>query len=269
MTKNILTLTHKANINAYLSFLKIIPAILINVKNWPQFLKTYSDQYKGEILFRDGFKLFVDDSSDISSISTSFFRKDYGTLDPHWKTIVDIGAHKGFFTTYAARNCPQSQIYSFEPIKSSFESLSKNVISNNLNGRVKVFNLGVAGTAGEKEINLSSSSTDNSFYTEIGSIMTGTQTIVCTTLAGIIYNNKLDKIDLLKLDCEGAEFEILMSSSKEVLDKLSEIRMEYHNINSDLNIDVLKDFLEKIGLRLMEQRLSSNPNIGYARFNNG
>ncbi len=266
MSKNILAVTHNANLHGYINFLKILPIIILNVKNWLQFLQTYKDQYKGEILFRDGFKLFVDDSSDISSISTSFFRKDYGNMDPNWKTIVDIGAHKGFFTTYVARNCPHALIYSYEPIKSSFEALEKNVQVNNLNNRVKTFNLGVASESGEREINLSTSSTDNSFYAEIGSIMTGKEIITCTTLDQIINQNHIEKIDLLKLDCEGAEFEVLMASNKEVLLCVSEIRMEYHNINPEKNIVQLQTFLENTGFRLLNQNKSTNPNIGYVRF---
>jgi FkbM family methyltransferase len=266
MSNNYLAVTHKANVASYLAFLKILPAIVLNVKNWVQFLKAYSDGYKGEIEFRDGFKLFVDDASDISSVSTSFFRKDYGTMDSSWKTIVDIGAHKGFFTTYAAKNCPHAQIFSYEPIPSSFAVLAKNVHANNLEDLVAIFNMGVAGTAGDKEINISSSSTDNSFYTEIGSIMTGKLTISCTTLTDILSNNNIAEIALLKLDCEGAEFEILMSSSKETLQRVKEMRMEYHNINDQKNIAVLTEFLENSGFICKEQSLSNNPNIGYARF---
>jgi len=239
---------------------------MLRVKNWYQFLKTYSDGYSGKIIFRNGLKLFVDDSSDISSISTSFFRNDYGKMDSDWKTIIDIGAHKGYFSIYAATNSPRSKIYSFEPIKKSFDALSKNIKINNLQPRIKAFNLGVANKPGSREINVAVSSTDNSFYTQIGSIMSGIQKIECTTLSDIFKSNEIKMVDLLKLDCEGAEFEILMVSDKKTLSKINEIRMEYHNIDRQKNILKLESFLKSNGFDLHEKRKSTNKRIGYARF---
>ena len=131
---------------------------------------------------------------------------------------------------------------------------------------VKVFNFGVAEKAGEREINISNSSTDNSFYTEIGSDMIGMTIIKCTTLLAILRSNKIKSLDLLKLDCEGAEFEILMSSTKTTLDKVKEIRMEYHDIDKQKNIAKLKKFLKAKGFVASEHRLSKNPRIGYAQF---
>lgn len=266
MSSSLLATTHKTDFYGYLSFLSILPKIILNIKNWNQFLLTYSDRYKGVIKFRDGFKLYVDDSSDISSVSTSFFRHDYGVMNPNWHTIVDIGAHKGFFTSFAAKHSPKAKIYSFEPIKGSFIALNKNLNANRLKGRVRSFNLGVAGKEGQREINLTVSSTDNTFYTQIGSTLNGTARIKCTTLAKILKDNKIKTVDLLKLDCEGAEFEILMDSDKETLKLVSEIRMEYHNIDKQKNISKLIHFLKKSGYDLLEQRKSTNRNIGYARF---
>lgn len=259
------SIKHKTDIFGYIEFLKILPYIIIYIKNWRQFLRAYSDQYKGTVFFRDGLRLTVNDSSDSSSISTSFFRKDYGDLRPTWQSVVDIGAHKGFFTTYVASRLPNAKVFSYEPIKTSFVALRKHVLQNKMRN-VRVFNFGVAEKAGEREINISNSSTDNSFYTEIGSDMIGMTTIKCTTLLDILKSNKIKKLDLLKLDCEGAEFEILMSSSKTTLGKVKEIRMEYHDIDKDKNISKLKKFLKTKGFVVAEHRLSKNPRIGYAQF---
>ena len=235
MIADFTSIKHKTDIFGYIDFLKILPYIIIHIKNWRQFLSSYSDQYKGTVFFRDGLRLTVNDSSDSSSISTSFFRKDYGDLRPTWKSIVDIGAHKGFFTCYVASRLPNAKVFSYEPIKTSFAALRKHVLQNKMRN-VKVFNFGVAEKAGEREINISNSSTDNSFYTEIGSDMIGMTIIKCTTLLAILRSNKIKSLDLLKLDCEGAEFEILMSSTKTTLDKVKEIRMEYHDIDKQKNI---------------------------------
>lgn len=265
MIANFTSIKHKTDFFGYISFLKILPLVIINIKNWKQFLSSYSDSYKGPVFFRDGLKLNVEDSSDSSSISTSFFRKDYGDLNQNWMSVVDIGAHKGFFTTYVATKLPNAKVFSYEPIKTSFLALQKHVRENKMLN-VKIFNLGVAEKSGAREINISNSSTDNSFYKEIGSDMIGKTTITCTTMLDILKSNNLKRLDLLKLDCEGAEFEILMSSNKATLDKVVEIRMEYHDIDKDKNITKLKKFLKAKGFTVSEHRLSKNPRIGYAQF---
>lgn len=258
--------THKERVSSYIYFVGLLPKIISQIDNWTEYLKTYSNKYSGLIRFRDGTKLNVEDASDISSITTSFFRKDYGDLRSNWRTIVDIGAHKGYFTTYAAKECPSANIYSFEPIKTSFQMLSKNIAQNHLDKRVHVFNLGLADKEEVREINLSTSSTDNTFYSKLGSDLNGKTKIKCTTLQNAIENNKLADIDLLKIDCEGAEFEIFMSSNKKTLRHIKEIRMEYHNIDKKKNITKLISFFKKAGLKLVERRRSNNPKIGYARF---
>ncbi len=266
MSKNLLFITHKTSISEYVSFLSILPFVIFHIKNWFQYLQAYSDQYKGIVQFRDGFKLYIEDSSDISSISTSFFRHDYGQMSREWKTIIDIGAHKGFFTVFAAKYAPKARIYSYEPIYRSYRILNKNIKLNKLGSRIQTYNLGVAGRSGLREINLSASSTDNTFFSQINSELTGKTTIKCTSLKNIINENRIQNVDLLKLDCEGAEFEILMKSGSSTLKNIKEIRMEYHNIDKKMNILRLSTFLKKEGFLLLEQRKSNNSHIGYALF---
>ena len=61
-----------------------------------------------------------------------FVRKDYAV-------IYDIGSNIGNHTMYFAINTSHSQIYSFEPCPSSFELLEKNILENNLEYCVHVF----------------------------------------------------------------------------------------------------------------------------------
>ena len=52
--------------------------------------------------------------------------------------------------------------------------------------------------------------------------------VLCTTLDDIFFENNVECCDLLKMDCEGAEYEIILSASMETLKKISQIIMEYH-----------------------------------------
>jgi FkbM family methyltransferase len=48
------------------------------------------------------------------------------------------------------------------------------------------------------------------------------------TLEDIIEENGIDKIHLLKMDCEGCEYEIFRSINANVLQKINELIMEFH-----------------------------------------
>lgn len=57
--------------------------------------------------------------------------------------------------------------------------------------------------------------------------------------------NRLDSIDLLKLDCEGGEFDILFNLTDSNIDKIDNIVMEYHDkATKYTHLDIIR-FLEK------------------------
>ena len=60
--------------------------------------------------------------------------------------------------------------------------------------------------------------------------------------------NKIEKVDLLKLDCEGAEYDILYSLPKEKFKKINRIALEAHKREGKTNNALsLKAFLEENG----------------------
>ena len=70
--------------------------------------------------------------------------------------------------------------------------------------------------------------------------------VECITLENIFDENRITNCDLLKLDCEGAEYDILMNTKKEIFEKIKLISLEYHNIINHDGYE-LKKFLEIVG----------------------
>lgn len=83
--------------------------------------------------------------------------------------------------------------------------------------------------------------------------------IKCISFKDIFDENKIERCDILKMDCEGAEFEIFYNTPGEYFKKIKEIRMEYHNIDENNNIKRLTEFLEGNGFVIVELR--KDPNI--------
>ena len=79
------------------------------------------------------------------------------------------------------------------------------------------------------------------------------------TLKNIFEENNLKKCSLLKIDCEGAEYEIFESATSDLLKKIKIICMEYHPNGNPLDIKLK---LEKNGFEVLIKK-STIQGIGY------
>src|SRR5688572_25562845 len=81
-------------------------------------------------------------------------------------------------------------------------------------------------------------------------------TVWTTTLADIFRDHGIDRCDLLKLDCEGAEYRILYSAPRDVLDRIDHIILEYHHFSQEegANPSALRTFLEGRGFVVRDHR---------------
>jgi len=153
------------------------------------------------------------------------------------QTFIDIGTNCGVATIILAKQNPNSIIYAFEPDPSIFKILEKNIYANNLTN-VKLYNKAVA-EKNTKTISLfchphysggnttcSSVESSKSFF---GKNLKSVE-VECISLDDIILNNNIDKIKLLKIDCEGAEYEILYGSEFLKNNIVENMVGEFHNL---------------------------------------
>ena len=127
------------------------------------------------------------------------------TLKPG-STVVDIGANIGAFTILAASIVgPRGHVFAFEPIKDTFERLQKNV---DLNGLKNIECRRAAIDSQEGEITLQvaeKSAYATAHKTTIIGDERPSETVPCLTLDRIFSEFQIDRINLLKIDCEGSE----------------------------------------------------------------
>lgn len=181
------------------------------------------------------------------TMAVVFVRREYGSLKK-FKTIVDIGAHIGTFAVYAAQSCPEAKIFCYEPEALNYQLLNFNIRQNKLKGHITAYNCAVASTGGQRQLAVGDS-LSNSFHL----VPRGArhQPVQCITLGDILEYHELESIDLLKMNCEGAEYEILESCSDEILRQIRNIRLEYHNLDSpERSGESLKRFLISKGYRI-------------------
>ena len=108
-------------------------------------------------------------------------------------------------------------------------------------------NYGKSGTGGSIELAFDSTdsfSTSATAYPCRDPKLT-TLTVPCQSLPQVFEEKRIDTCDLLKIDCEGSEFDILYACPEPVLAKVRQMAVEVHEgPGPDRNIDALADFLE-------------------------
>lgn len=226
-----------------------LPRILREWDNWRGYLLNYLFRKRApaEYRARNGLRLVDNTGTLAGTIAVVFVRREYGTLDSY-NTIVDIGAHLGSFAVYAATSLPQARIYCYEPERDNFTALARNIRINGLESRVSVFECAVGADSQQRDLAVHGSVLNSFHVVQPGA---DRQTVSCTTLREIFSAHKLATIDLLKINCEGAEYEILHGCSKEELDKIANIRLEYHNLDTNgRNGTSLSSFLERVGFKI-------------------
>ncbi|MFH0906531.1 MAG: FkbM family methyltransferase [archaeon] len=130
--------------------------------------------------------------------------------------VVDIGGHRGYFSCFAAKLAKSGKVYSFEPSNYDCELLRKNEMLNKIGDNLEIYNAGILKSPNIKTLNIDNVGSGGN--TLIGS-KRKTQLAEFYSLAQLIESkkgskiesDKIKKIDFLKIDTEGSEFDILES----------------------------------------------------------
>jgi len=197
---------------------------------------------------------FRKDTTDEFIISEIFTKKEYDVKEFDIiknPIIVDVGAHIGCFTLKMAKIFKDGNVFSFEPMKSNFNLLLENIELNKLSN-VSIFNLGVARNEGKDKLNIDDNNTGG--HSIIYTPSSNLEIIECITLENIFEDNNISEIDLLKLDCEGAEYQILYNLPDDYFKKIKNIILEYHDYKNN-HVNELIDFLEKKGFNIIWKKL--------------
>ena len=138
--------------------------------------------------------------------------------------IIDCGANIGLSTLYFSIAYPHSKIYAFEPDKTIFNLLALNINSNN-RSNVTIHNeaVWIANTT----LSFSNKGSEASQIDPSGQSATKVNAIQLAT-----FLNQFDTIDFLKMDIEGAEYEVV-KDCKEQLKKVQNFFLEYHGTNNE------------------------------------
>jgi FkbM family methyltransferase len=138
-------------------------------------------------------------------------------------------------------------IHSFEPFPENFEFLTKNAAINK-SGNINPHNLAVSDNEGTQKLFISESSGGHLLFDHnIHGVINKSIEIKTTTLEKLMDEFSLAQIDFLKIDCEGAEGQIIQSTSKPYLARIKKIAMEFHDNVSVIKHDEISSILTEAG----------------------
>ncbi|MFD2201428.1 FkbM family methyltransferase [Shivajiella indica] len=143
-------------------------------------------------------------------------------------TVVDIGANQGEYSLWSARIVgKEGKVYAFEPLSSIFGRLQENIALNpDLQKTIIPVHLGLSDKKGTLKLYSSDLSNEgvNTLYKEEGSVFL--EDIELSTLDQEWEKIGNPKLDLLKIDVEGAELPVLLGAEKTIAKFLPIIFLE-------------------------------------------
>lgn len=232
------------------------------------YIGLHSLDYPYQLLLRSGDRLVLREHTDVIVFWMVFARHHYPVLSSH-RVIVDVGANIGIFALYAAREAPCARIIAVEPFPDTRERLEETVDANGLRDRVTVLNCALSSAAEVKAMD--SADCIPSQYRRIYSPAlrtlnsshrgpAGTEQddygifVRTETLSYILDCTGIESADLLKMNIHGSEYDVLLSTPPEVLQRCRRIAVQYHELPAEMCMgkEQLFEHLRAIGFRLLQ-----------------
>jgi FkbM family methyltransferase len=194
-------------------------------------------------------RFYENRNHDLYSNGEETIIKKIAKLNP--KTIFDVGANVGKYAKVLRKECTDSKIYCFEPVESTFNILKKNIEALK---NIEAVNKGFYKENCSMQINLFESDTHSTIYELENITKKAVKTAEISLIKGddFMAENNIDKIDFLKLDVEGAEFDAIEGFQIALKNKrIRAIQFEYGYINirtKKLLIDFY-EYLETFGYK--------------------
>jgi FkbM family methyltransferase len=165
------------------------------------------------------------------------YDKDYVKVEKD-DVVLDIGANLGMFAVYA-QNFHPSRVVAVEPGPEEYPKLLENLKSF---ANATAYKYAVTNKTGTVQFSSTvegvSNHIANTFdYAQHGNHVYQTVDVDAIDINDLIKEAKLDRIDYLKIDCEGAELDIFVSIDKEYLrNSVRKIAVEYHTLEIKANL---------------------------------
>jgi FkbM family methyltransferase len=204
--------------------------------------------------FRDGRRFALRGGhSDFHVFRRIFLSDEYRLRGSRtWDTVVDLGGNAGCFAFRVAAQARRVFVYEPDPFNLA-------ILERNLAGlrHVAVVPQAVAAQPGTRTLHTAASrdwAGRSTLFADLSTARAHSAVEVrVTTLDALFAEHAIERCDLLKIDVEGAEYEILGAASAGTLARIDRLVGEYHDVCPEdprTRIDAFRAFLEQAGFRV-------------------
>ncbi|HEU4324189.1 MAG TPA: FkbM family methyltransferase [Roseiflexaceae bacterium] len=256
-------------LSRWIYYLSSIPTLLRGVRNVVPMLRMFlplPGKQPFVLELHNGLAFRVRSAMDIWVIKETCLDRDYEQqsvlLGDDW-TVLDIGAGLGDFAIHAAHHSPRGTIYAYEPSPDSYALLQENIALNEA-GNIRTFHRAVGSapvmtlaTASGVPVRFSTAASNGDSAAPAQVQVQG------ISLDAIFETHQIAQCDYLKIDCEGAEYDIFFTASPETLRKIRHISLEYHNDVTRFSYVDLMDFFVRHGFTVTHTPNPAHTHIGF------
>ena len=165
-------------------------------------------------------------AGDIDIFYEVFYKKIYQLPNESDKNLViDAGANVGFAALFFLKEMPGATIYCIEPDPDNFNFLEKNLKAELANGKIKLIMAGLSAKDGTMSL-------EPNFFKYNSSLVEvaaeGTVQVMTYKVETFLKNFVSGKVDLFKMDIEGAE-ESIFENDVSWLNNVDQLLIEFHS----------------------------------------
>ena len=220
-----------------------------------------------------GFTLYARDRSQLRLYQEIFVKDEFQIAQFKAKTnflapvVFDVGANCGYFSMRILDEYPSATVYAFEPQECLVREFEDVISENNLGKRAFCHHCALGKQDGKALLyqNRSPISASTVQAKAAKRKIINRQSVTVRSLNSVLKEKMIEKIDVLKIDVEGAEMDVL-EGADEILDKVSFLLIETHKPFSDP--EQVAGFLKKFDMeRCVSLEKGNNIDLVFSRRN--
>jgi FkbM family methyltransferase len=231
-----------------------------HIKNPAEYVIRKGERHRRDLLFTTRpLPIHFRVSAALYQVFKEIFMADVYEIDELVRTlpappvVIDVGANAGFFAIQLLSKIDKAIIYAYEPMPANVRTLHYTLQQNpRLQQSVRLFQMAVTGQPLD-QLDLFAEAEENnqvvaSRFAGFNQNNTQKITVPCITLTDIIKQNDLQSVDLLKLDCEGSEYDIIYNTPPELIRRIRKMVIEVHDLDKDRNnIGAFNAYIQSLG----------------------
>jgi FkbM family methyltransferase len=218
----------------------------------------------------NGLQLYIESSEEFFIVKEVFIEKDYNLLSNESFVIFDIGMNIGISSLFFGLKNNVDRVYSFEPVVPTYNQALHNLeLNTTISNKIEAFNFGLGGSTRVEKVLYNSQAKGNCGIRLESSLVIDKNNAeeieiniknVSEVLPDLFAKHPEQK-KVLKIDCEGAEYEILQKMNESnLLADIDVLLIEWH----DKGATILEELLVANNFNAISRHLTSITGMIYA-----